>query len=97
MDRLKKISDAVKGIFTTAAEYPEVGKMIIEHLIKLVKVVDNKVSSMLLNKEIGSAGLSLLYNSFSTIEELTTILITNEYMANYFAFECKGFEFLVER
>ena len=28
---------------------------------------------------------------------MTTILITNDYMANYFAFECKGFEFLVER
>jgi len=71
--------------------------MIIEHVLNLVKVVDNKVSGMFSNKELGAVGLSLLHNSFSTLEELTTILITNEFMANYFAFECKGFEFLVER
>jgi len=69
--------------------------MIIEHVLNLVKVVDNKVSGMFSNKELGAVGLSLLHNSFSTLEELTTILITNEFMANYFAFECKGFELLV--
>jgi hypothetical protein len=66
LDRLRKINDAVKGIFSTASEFCEVGKMIIEHVICLVKNVDDKVSKMIASKELGAVGLSLLHNSFST-------------------------------
>ena len=97
-DMMLSLSTSVQKLFVIIRDYEDIVKLAIKELITICKLLDENILKKFRNSLLPTfISLSLNEQNCKLLDNLLELWVFNDSIAQYLAFEVRGFEFLLDR